>query len=199
MPISRRPLSERQEEELRAALLQQATTGLEDKKIARRVGCSLRTLHRRKRALADELAPGRDPEAERMTQARHRHAGGRIAQALLRATAGNGGDGGLRGILDAFPDLGVLTDDEKERLLTILAHKAPPNVQVQAVKLLDELQRARRPQERIGPPPPLTSEERIARLKRLTECVEDDEWHVVKAWRDEQIGARGSSTPISAG
>ncbi len=173
--ISPTKLSPEQEEALQAAILQQAATGLTDKQIAHRLHVSRRTVERRRKQIADSLgAVAGDTEVERMVENRHRHSGKRIAQALLRAGAGNGEAATLRGLLDAYPDLGVLTAEEMERLLTILAHKAPPNVQVQAIKLLDDLQRWHRP-EQHGLDPPVTREERLELAWLVVTSLERDE------------------------
>jgi hypothetical protein len=151
----RRVLAPAEEEKIRECILEQAATGaLTDKQIARRCRCSVRTVIRRRRDLEEELKGDlgmkTDPDVEREVEARHRHVGKRISQYLLRAQGrGNDGEPGpaLLTLLDAYPEIQVLSDWDKERLLSILAHKSTPTVAIQAVRALEDLQRYRRPRE----------------------------------------------------
>jgi len=173
----RRVLSRAEEDRIRECLVQQAANGgLTDKQIARRCRCSVRTLIRRRRELEEELKGDlglkTDPGVEREVEARHRHAGKRISQYLLRAQGRGDGEPGpeLLTLLDAYPEIQVLTDQDKERLLSILAHKSTPTVAVQAVRALEELHRYRKPKE-SGLKPPVTDEEVVERLAIMLDCA----------------------------
>lgn len=173
----RRVLTRAEEEKIRECLLQQAANGgLTDRQIARRCRCSVRTLIRRRRELEEELKGDlgmkTDPGVEREVEARHRHVGKRISQYLLRAQGrGDGEPGpGLLTLLDAYPEIQVLTDEDKERLLSILAHKSTPTVAVQAVRALEELHRYRKPKETMLKPP-VTDQEAVERIAVLLDCL----------------------------
>jgi hypothetical protein len=171
----RRVLSPEEEKKIRECLIQQATSGgLTDRQIAQKCRCSVRTLIRRRRQLEDELKDefgiSSDSDVERDLEARHRHIGKRISQYLLRAQKLGGDDGpgpSLLTLLDAYPEIQILTDQNKERLLSILAHKSTPTVAVQAIRALDELHRYRKPPNEHRLKPPLTEEEAVERLAML--------------------------------
>lgn len=68
-----------------------------------------------------------------------------------------------------FSGINVLTQDERRRGLSYLAQTAPPAVQVQAHKALEEMERAQGTV--VGPPPPQSDEELTTRLSALLEAA----------------------------
>lgn len=72
-------------------------------------------------------------------------------------------------ILDAIPEVGPR---ERIKVLSHLVRTAAPLVKIQAIKVLEELTRSS--EQRVGPPAPLSAEDKIARLARLLMAVGDE-------------------------
>lgn len=86
-----------------------------------------------------------------------------------RSRVGSGGppptEAMNRAMLGDFSGIEVMDKESRLRGLSFLATAAPPAVQVQAYKALNEMERETGVQ--AGPPPPLTDEEMVGRLADL--------------------------------
>jgi hypothetical protein len=163
---------------LEAEIRRQAFTGLSNRQIADLYGCSYRTVTNRKQEIAKSAAGD------------HLQSTGG-----LRDTAAVNSDplpsnredrSQLRSLLDAYPDTETLSTDEMMRALTIISATGPPNVKVQALKLLNDIKSQHRPEENKGPGPPSTWEEMVDRLTVLVECggLEATREAIGRVWPD---------------
>lgn len=149
-------------------------TSMTDQEIADRIGTSRLTVAKYKLAFAREnpdLAPillGKKPP----TPAQAAQAAAEAEDPLAKAAA----------LLATSPGAGVeLRVDGSSGMsvpalltaLTDLIASGPLALRVPAIKLLDDLQARYRPTEHLGPPPPLTDADRVARLARLIDCCSD--------------------------
>jgi hypothetical protein len=77
--------------------------------------------------------------------------------------------------LKHVPDMGPT---ERVKVLSHLIRTGAPAIKIQAIKTLEDLSKAT--EQRVGPPKPLTEDERVARLSRLLLAV--GEQTATKAW-----------------
>lgn len=63
----------------------------------------------------------------------------------------------------------ILSAEDRQRSLSQLGRTAPPLARIQAIKALEEISKVS--EQRVGPGPPLTSEDRQTRLARLLTAV----------------------------
>lgn len=149
-------------------LITRHRTGLTDEDIAHRMGVSRATIAKYKVAFLKqqpELAPillGKRLAAADVAEITQSSDPLAVAQALTQAATQ-----APPALIQAGEGLTI------PQMLTVLADLAQNGGQpyrVQAIKALADLQAAYKPEAHLGPPPPLTDEERVVRLSRILDC-----------------------------
>lgn len=82
----------------------------------------------------------------------------------------------VKELLDRLPSMRALTGEERMKLLSHLATNAADSVKVQAIKALEELERAEHARRKVEANVPRTDRERLERLRVLRECVGPELW-----------------------
>ncbi len=156
------------------ALLKEGT--LTDKQIAQQLGCHFNTVANRRRKMSDAgVIPLLINKKQQV----------RIAQRNTGDKKKPGARADLSELLaylkgDQATDLDVLSDEQMEKILSLLILTGSDATKTAAVKQLADLKSKNKPKENLGPGPPLTVPEQIDRVVAIFSCCGE---HVAgKAW-----------------
>ncbi len=168
--------------QLDLALLNQKVSGETYEMIAERLGMGVRTIARRKDLLVTRGSLSSfktEPEPE--VQPRRRKASQRAPDTL-------------ESILKEASTATIAGPDESMKILSTILRSddVSPHYRAMASKHLNELRTQHAPKDSLGPPAPLTREDKIDRLASLMDCVGHD---VTQAAMEKQWPPSSSPSP----